>query len=513
MGFESLEERAVMSGTPAGVFLPTVVASVPKVDVFERVLATVDRWADPSQSRLSAFGQIPSTWNSNDLLTAIFHQSPTFAMTMVVTGVQNPLVNAPPAGLKFVSFSNGQWWSDISLEARSRLVNLPLVTRSMPGQLQLFGVNIDKATPGDWNGDGIQQLGVFRNGVWYLDTNSNNVWDALDRTSVFGSRNDIPVVGDWRGLGRQSIGVFRDGFWYLDANGNGLWDAGDLSIRFGSRGDRPIVGDWNGDGRDEIGVVRGNQWFLDSNGQVGHQLSDRQFLFGHANTSFRPVVADFDGDGRSDAGQYLNGRWLIDTGIIARGRYEPLTLPLNMGPNGSDVFPMISRGIGAYDVSRRVSLFPPYNYGYAELSSSTSAFPPLPAGVAYPTFPRPIAVWAGLAPPGRIATLPNPLYPINAQPSPMGLLPSSLTRSWTTFGTNSRVTSSNPTGGTLDAFREVGEPTAITPSRPATGSYGVIGDGLGGAWFVGPPQPAREGAMREGIIDGFWASADEGWFV
>ena len=52
---------------------------------------------------------------------------------------------------------------------------------------------------------------------------------------------DIPVVGDWNGSGTTKIGVFRNGVWYLDTNGDNKWDTGDAAISFGMAGDKPIV--------------------------------------------------------------------------------------------------------------------------------------------------------------------------------------------------------------------------------------------------------------------------------
>jgi hypothetical protein len=55
---------------------------------------------------------------------------------------------------------------------------------------------------GDWNGDGITNIGVFRNGAWYLDYNGNGKWDpGVDITvpvGSFGLSNDIPITGVWR---------------------------------------------------------------------------------------------------------------------------------------------------------------------------------------------------------------------------------------------------------------------------------------------------------------------------
>ena len=44
-----------------------------------------------------------------------------------------------------------------------------------------------------------------------------------DRCYTYGMAGDIPVVGDWNGNGVSKIGVFRSGNWYLDYNGDGQW--------------------------------------------------------------------------------------------------------------------------------------------------------------------------------------------------------------------------------------------------------------------------------------------------
>jgi hypothetical protein len=133
-----------------------------------------------------------------------------------------------------------------------------------------FGLGSDTPVVGDWNGDGFTQIGVFRNGTWYLDINGNGTWDAgIDSIASFGQLGDLPAVGDWNGDGLTQIGVFRNGTWYLDINGNGAWDAGIDSIAsFGQLGDLPAVGDWNGDGKSQVGVFRNGTWLLDINGNV-----------------------------------------------------------------------------------------------------------------------------------------------------------------------------------------------------------------------------------------------------
>jgi hypothetical protein len=50
---------------------------------------------------------------------------------------------------------------------------------------------------GDWDGDSSTEIGIFRNGNWWLDFNNNGVWDAGDQYFYWGTTGDVPVVGKW----------------------------------------------------------------------------------------------------------------------------------------------------------------------------------------------------------------------------------------------------------------------------------------------------------------------------
>jgi serine-aspartate repeat-containing protein C/D/E len=119
-----------------------------------------------------------------------------------------------------------------------------------------YGSDRDTPVTGDWNGDGIATIGVFRDGEWTLDVDGDGVLTAADQTVRFGAKGDMPIVGDWNGDGVDDLGVFRDGRWRLDANGNREMDAHDKVFELGGPGDRPVAGDWSGDGVDEPAVYR-----------------------------------------------------------------------------------------------------------------------------------------------------------------------------------------------------------------------------------------------------------------
>jgi thermitase len=164
-----------------------------------------------------------------------------------------------------------------------------------------------------------EKVGLYKNGVWYLDYNGNGFWDASDKTYNFGAPGWIPVVGDWNGDGMKKIGVTNGMNWYLDYNGNGVWDASDKAYTFGAPGWTPETADWNGDGKEEIGVTNGMNWYLDYNGNGVWDASDKAYNFGAPG--WTPVLGDWNGDGRTKIGVF-NDSWYLDyngDGVFSAG--------------------------------------------------------------------------------------------------------------------------------------------------------------------------------------------------
>jgi PKD repeat protein len=177
-----------------------------------------------------------------------------------------------------------------------------------------FGITGDLPVAGDWDSDGMTEIGVFRPSthMFYLDYNGNGVWDGAvtDRRYVFGIAGDLPIAGDWTGDGRAEIGVFRPSTrqFYLDYNGNCAWDGAvtDRSYTFGITMDTPVVGDWDHDLASEIGVYRNSthQFYLDYNGNGAWNgaVTDRRYDFGIAGDL--PVTGDWMGDGGTGIGVF-----------------------------------------------------------------------------------------------------------------------------------------------------------------------------------------------------------------
>ncbi len=94
-----------------------------------------------------------------------------------------------------------------------------------------FGTAGDKIALGDYNGDGIDDLAVYRpsNGTWYIKNSSGN------SSIQFGISSDIPVPADYDGDGKTDIAIYRNGTWWINQSTAGL-----TVTQFGLSNDIPI---------------------------------------------------------------------------------------------------------------------------------------------------------------------------------------------------------------------------------------------------------------------------------
>ena len=77
-----------------------------------------------------------------------------------------------------------------------------------------------------------------------------------DYSFTFGARGDVPFAGDFNGNGVDTIGLHRpsNGQVYLKNTNTGGF--ADVEFTFGIPGDKMIAGDWDGDGVDTVAVFR-----------------------------------------------------------------------------------------------------------------------------------------------------------------------------------------------------------------------------------------------------------------
>ena len=172
----------------------------------------------------------------------------------------------------------------------------------------------------DFNGDGKSDwvvtrstdLAVVSQITWFISYNGTNNLIV----TPFGLSTDFRVPEDYDGDGKDDIAVWRDNspgsnrayFFILQSTTNTL-----RIEQFGQTGDDPrVVADYDGDNKADLAVYRTSQ-----NGQnfffYRSSLTNNNFTsvaFG-AGTNVRPYVGDFDGDGKADFCVHVNGQFII----------------------------------------------------------------------------------------------------------------------------------------------------------------------------------------------------------
>ncbi|WP_197527094.1 Ig-like domain-containing protein [Pirellulimonas nuda] len=99
------------------------------------------------------------------------------------------------------------------------------------------------------NGD---EIGLYYQGAWFVDTTHNYVLDTVFSTGLLGA----PIVGDFDGDGLDDLAVFNSNVFSFNFRNDGFADATDATLIWGLPGvlDQPVAADMNGDGVDDIGL-------------------------------------------------------------------------------------------------------------------------------------------------------------------------------------------------------------------------------------------------------------------
>ncbi len=203
----------------------------------------------------------------------------------------DPAASSEPAAattLAFVNPNSGQW------HLRSRDGSVTTFYYGDPGDYPVIG---------DWDCDGVDTPGLYRQRDGYVYLRNRNTQGNADIRFFFGNPSDVPLAGDWNGDGCDTISVYRpvEGRVYiineLGENERGLGRA-DYYYDFGRRNvERVLTGDFDGDGIDEVGLFHPDQRRVSL--RLSHDPSSpiSDFPFGERHDKI--VAGDWSGDGEA----------------------------------------------------------------------------------------------------------------------------------------------------------------------------------------------------------------------
>lgn len=172
-----------------------------------------------------------------------------------------------------------------------------------------YGTVGDIPIVGDFDGDGKDTISIVRDREWHINNQLRS--GAAAKVFIYGrtTQGDIPIVGDWNASGSDGVGIVRGSEWHLRQSPSS--GAAQIVFRYGRlyAGDVPVTGDWNGDGSDEVGIVRDVDWHLRF--ALASGPADRVFRYGNASLGDRPVTGDWNANGKDGVGVVRDGVWYL----------------------------------------------------------------------------------------------------------------------------------------------------------------------------------------------------------
>jgi hypothetical protein len=267
---------------PSATPTPTITQTATQTNT---ALPTATHTATVTQTATSTNTPLPTATH-----TITF--TPTLTSTSLPTATLTPIPAAPD---KVGVFKDGIWYL--------RFNNAP----GLADVVTSFGLGSDYPVTGDWNGDGVDTLGLLRpSDGRFLLSNSNTV-GVVAYNFIFGNPNDTPLAGRWDSLiSGDGVGVFRPSNGIIYLTRNLITGFSDYYLVMGDPGDIGLAGDWDANGFDSVGVYRpsNTRWYLSNVNGNGITFSDVDFIW---VVSGKPFAGNWLGTG-SKPGQFSSQR-------------------------------------------------------------------------------------------------------------------------------------------------------------------------------------------------------------
>ena len=217
---------------------------------------------NPGIDGIYSFGQagdvaVVGDWNGDDSDEIGLFRNGTWLLDLNGNGVWNPGIDGiysfgQAGDVAFPGDWNGDGADEIGLFRNGTWLldhNGNGVWNPGVDRIYVLGQAGDTPVVGNFAGGIADEIGFFRGstGMWLLDLNGNGQWNGkpTDHLSFLGQAGDDALIGDWNDDGLDEVGFFRNGMWILDMDRNGNWNPGVDRLHFlGQGGDTPVVGRW-----------------------------------------------------------------------------------------------------------------------------------------------------------------------------------------------------------------------------------------------------------------------------
>jgi hypothetical protein len=327
-------------------------------------------WDGPLQYTVWAVVKINGQWNTSGFIQ-MWQGRPSTGATILHDFADNWAYDSrwgpmdgyqPQVGEQmgfFVSAGNARGVTTVtSVRERSNVVVLPLPAND--NGVFGFPATSRLTTPGDFDGDGISDLSVYRpsNGTGYIRYSSSGTM----MTYPGGRSTDVPISGDFDGDGKSDVAIYRPsiGGWGIVLSSSSAL----VSYSWGLPGDVPVTGDYDGDGKTDIAIYRPSDgvWYILWSST--NYSTYGAYSWGLAGD--KPIQADYDGDGRTDIAVYRpsTAAWYV---LLSSTNYSTYVSHF-WGLAGDVPVPGDYDGDGLSDIV----VFRPSNGGWYILWSSTN---------------------------------------------------------------------------------------------------------------------------------------------